>query len=106
MSVFQRPSPALCGQTLAAGAAAHQEHHGALSLLPLGGNPAATAAACKAPTAVSTTSGMAAPGTRTLTVIHFNDVYEIASRTAEPVGGAARLVRDRSACDRRQRFAC
>jgi len=28
----------------------------------------------------------------TVTIIHFNDVYNIESRTQEPVGGAARFV--------------
>jgi len=29
---------------------------------------------------------------RTVTIVHFNDVYNIESRTQEPVGGAARFV--------------
>jgi len=28
----------------------------------------------------------------TVTIVHFNDVYNIESRTQEPVGGAARFV--------------
>jgi len=31
---------------------------------------------------------------RTITIVHFNDVYNIESRTQEPVGGAARFVTD------------
>ena len=29
---------------------------------------------------------------RTVTIVHFNDVYNIESRAQEPVGGAARFV--------------
>jgi len=29
---------------------------------------------------------------QTLTIVHFNDVYNIESRSQEPVGGAARFV--------------
>jgi len=29
---------------------------------------------------------------RTVTIVHFNDVYNIESRSQEPVGGAARFV--------------
>jgi len=29
---------------------------------------------------------------RTVTIIHFNDVYNLESRSQEPVGGAARFV--------------
>ena len=32
------------------------------------------------------------PGVRQLTIIHFNDVYDISARAIEPVGGAARFA--------------
>jgi len=33
-----------------------------------------------------------AVASQTLTIVHFNDVYNIESRSQEPVGGAARFV--------------
>ncbi len=38
-------------------------------------------------------SGSPAPdGSRSITILHLNDVYDICPRDTEPVGGAARMV--------------
>jgi len=44
---------------------------------------------CGMATELSNTSSVAS---QTLTIVHFNDVYNIESRSQEPVGGAARFV--------------